>query len=135
MGLIMITSNWIDSQNTILLQTYHTMAMETLQQHHEQQVALLLAHSTTPIAIIHDLRASPYLPGRGYGENVKAWAEFYHHSPVKMVIFVVDPPEMSIAAMLQLTHMRYSASALHYEIVHTIDQAVAKITQDGEVFA
>ncbi|MCU0500105.1 MAG: hypothetical protein MUF87_22375 [Anaerolineae bacterium] len=131
----MITSTWFDTQHTILLQTYHAnWQWKTLHQHHQREIAPLLT-GQTPIAVIHDLRAAPYLPGRGYGENVKAWAEFYHNTPITTVVLVVNPAETPIATMLQLSHLRYRAPSCRYEIAHTLESALKLIESPRTSFA
>jgi hypothetical protein len=129
-GVIM---KWYDNEHTILqvISSAH-WSWAWLHQYSREHIVPQLRGQKQPVALIVDMRNSPYFPASELVENVRTQIDIYSNSTLDITVIVTSYPWL--ARLLENTYRRYGLPTRFYYGVTSLEEAIERIqeTREGE---
>lgn len=85
-----------------------------------------------PVALIVDMRNSPYFPASELTDNVRTQIDIYRDTVLDVVVIVTPYPWL--ARLLENTYRRYGLPTRFYFGVTSIEEALERIQASREKF-
>jgi hypothetical protein len=127
-GIIM---KWYDNEHTILQVMYSAhWSWAWLHQYSREQIVPQLRGRKQPVALIIDMRSSPYFPASELVNNVQTQVEIYRNTSLDVMVIVTAYPWL--ARLLENTYRRYGLPTRFYHGVTSIEEAIDRIEASRE---